>query len=196
MVSLDRAQEYLQTLLPTCLLLATAPCHSFRRHPFWWEEAATPTACCARCATSIFFLLSGSHAMMRRDVSILLYLTSIVPHLCAKSCSNSRPCLQCIPMLILTFATLQQGAAPSPLLAAESGLNTMIEGGRDKRTTARLQKTQGMAMKESASQAALQDCYGRVREIGHKLGLPPSLQVSALTTALWSHPMLVLVMRR
>lgn len=65
----------------------------------------------------------------------------------------------------------------SPLLSAESGLNTFIEGGRDSQETAKLQRVQGKANKESASEVALKECYVRVREIANSLGLPRSVQV-------------------
>ena len=59
-------------------------------------------------------------------------------------------------------------------------MNTMIEGGRDKKQTARLQKAQGIAMKESASEVALKtDYYGKVRELAHRLGLTQPMQVSS-----------------
>lgn len=57
-------------------------------------------------------------------------------------------------------------------------MNTMIEGGNDKKQTARLQKAQGIAMRESASEVALKmDFYGKVRELAHRLGLTHAMQV-------------------
>ena len=70
------------------------------------------------------------------------------------------------------------GAAESPLLSAKSGMNTLIEGGRDQKLTARLQRLQGMAVKESASERALKtDFFAKVREFGHRLGLTHAMQV-------------------
>lgn len=70
------------------------------------------------------------------------------------------------------------GAAESPLLSAKSGMNTLIEGGRDGKLTAKLQRLQGMAVKESASERALKtDFFAKVREFGHRLGLTHAMQV-------------------
>lgn len=70
------------------------------------------------------------------------------------------------------------GDATSPLASAKSGMNTMIEGGRDQKLTVRLQRLQGMAVKESASEKALRtDFFGKVREYGHRLGLTHAMQV-------------------
>lgn len=63
-------------------------------------------------------------------------------------------------------------------MSTASGMNTMIEGGNDKKQTARLQKAQGIAMRESASEVALKmDFYGKVRELAHRLGLTHAMQV-------------------
>lgn len=57
-------------------------------------------------------------------------------------------------------------------------MNTHIEGGRDSKLTAKLQKLQGMAVKESASERALKmDFFGKVREFGNRLGLTNAMQV-------------------
>ncbi|CAM9658373.1 unnamed protein product [Ectocarpus sp. 13 AM-2016] len=72
------------------------------------------------------------------------------------------------------------GAAASPLLSAKSGMNTLIEGGQDSKLTAKLQKLQGMAVKESASERALKmDFFGKVREFGNRLGLTHAMQEHA-----------------
>ncbi|CAM9494261.1 unnamed protein product [Ectocarpus sp. 12 AP-2014] len=72
------------------------------------------------------------------------------------------------------------GAAASPLLSAKSGMNTLIEGGQDSKLTAKLQKLQGMAVKESASERALKmDFFGKVREFGNRLGLTHTMQEHA-----------------
>eukprot|EP00752_Nemacystus_decipiens_P005122 g4647.t1 len=69
------------------------------------------------------------------------------------------------------------GAAESPLLSAKSGMNTLIEGGRDGKLTAKLQRLQGMAVKESASERALKtDFFAKLREFGHRLGLTHAMQ--------------------
>ncbi|CAM9188368.1 unnamed protein product [Ectocarpus sp. 6 AP-2014] len=72
------------------------------------------------------------------------------------------------------------GDAASPLLSAKSGMNTRIEGGQDSKLTAKLQKLQGMAVKESASERALKmDFFGKVREFGNRLGLTHAMQEHA-----------------
>ena len=63
-------------------------------------------------------------------------------------------------------------------------MNTVIEGGNNKKQTGRLQKAQGMASKESTSEVALRACFARVREIAHNLGLPSSIQVRACLNVL------------
>lgn len=60
-------------------------------------------------------------------------------------------------------------------------MNTLIEGGHDSKLTAKLQKLQGMAVKESASERALKmDFFGKVREFGNRLGLTHAMQVGHL----------------
>lgn len=90
-------------------------------------------------------------------------------------------CFQFFLLLLLcclVHAYRSAGAAESPLLSAKSGMNTLIEGGRDQKLTARLQKLQGMAVKESASERALKtDFFAKVREFGHRLGLTHAMQV-------------------
>ena len=79
---------------------------------------------------------------------------------------------------MVPFASLA-GDVSSPLLSTASSMNTMIEGGKDKKQTARLQKAQGIAMRESASEVALKmDSYGKVRELAHRLGLTHAMQVN------------------
>lgn len=57
-------------------------------------------------------------------------------------------------------------------------MNTMIEGGRDQKLTSKLQRLQGIAVKESASERALKtDFFAKVREFGHRLGLTHAMQV-------------------
>ncbi|CAN0346015.1 unnamed protein product, partial [Hapterophycus canaliculatus] len=69
------------------------------------------------------------------------------------------------------------GDATSPLASAKSGMNTLIEGGADQKLTVRLQRLQGMAVKESASEKALRtDFFAKVREYGHRLGLTHAMQ--------------------
>lgn len=77
----------------------------------------------------------------------------------------------------LTPLPFSAGDAASPLLSSKSSMNTMIEGGDNKKQTGRLQKAQSMAGKESASEVALKACFARVREISQDLGLPSSIQV-------------------
>lgn len=76
-------------------------------------------------------------------------------------------------LLVWVFA----GAATSPLLTADSGMNTMIEGGHDKKLTAKLQKVQGMAMGASASEVLLRDCFNSTRSIAERLRLGPTTKV-------------------
>lgn len=76
------------------------------------------------------------------------------------------------------------------VLAAEgAGLNTMIEGGQDKKQTARLQKMQGMAMKESSSEIALKGSFGRVRDISRamSLGFEAEVREESLLICSWAH---------
>lgn len=75
------------------------------------------------------------------------------------------------------------GATASPLLAADSGMNTMIEGGRDKKLTAKLQKVQGMAMGESTSESTLRDCFDSTRSIAERLRLGPTTKVRFFRTS-------------
>lgn len=85
---------------------------------------------------------------------------------------------ECINMMSYRFFSSLAGDVSSPLLSTASGMNTMIEGGNDKKQTARLQKAQGIAMRESASEVALKmDFYGKVRELAHRLGLTHAMQV-------------------
>jgi len=65
-------------------------------------------------------------------------------------------------------------------------MNTMIEGGRDQKLTSKLQRLQGMAVKESASERALKtDFFAKVREFGHRLGLTHAMQVSYPISEIW-----------
>lgn len=65
-------------------------------------------------------------------------------------------------------------------------MNTMIEGGRDQKLTSKLQRLQGMAVKESASERALKtDFFAKVREFGHRLGLTHAMQVSDPVLGVW-----------
>ncbi|CAM9417474.1 unnamed protein product [Choristocarpus tenellus] len=60
-------------------------------------------------------------------------------------------------------------------LVADKGMGTTIQGGSNKIELGRLQKTQSKAIPTSAAEKALLECYGRVREIAHNLGLPGSV---------------------
>lgn len=131
--------------------------------------------------------------------SIYFYFACYNTLLCVTSCFSSLPrahgsllitrfllAVRHHPFFIAHFSLLTSslsqfppstGDVASPLHSAASGMDTIIEGGRNDKQTGRLQRLQGIVAKETASEVALKHHFGRVRELAHNMGLPSSIKV-------------------
>lgn len=61
-------------------------------------------------------------------------------------------------------------------------MNTFIEGGKDKNETRMLKKVQGITMKASGAEMAMEEGYRKIREFAGRLQLSKSTQVLIFVT--------------